>query len=114
MGSSGIWPCGLWYLAAWPLGSRRMALSHLCSLWVGFGENRSSRPVPNPPVPGALNVSKIERDMDHIGALSGLKATAASVAKRAGGIWIQPRLGVGLCPPPTAAYVIEDRHTAPL
>ena len=28
---------------------------------------------PNPiPVPGALDVSKIERSMDHIGALSGL------------------------------------------
>ena len=77
----GFWPAGLWTLGRvavgfWPYGLWTLAVWRylICaSSGVGFGETRSSRPVPNPsPVPGALNVSKIERSMDHIGALSGL------------------------------------------
>ena len=28
----GVWPYGLWYLAVWPLDSRRVAWPHLCTL----------------------------------------------------------------------------------
>ena len=52
----GVWPYGLWYLAVWPLDSRRVALPHLCTLGWGAGETRvawsASYPVPDPiPVP---------------------------------------------------------------
>ena len=61
-----------WYLAVWPLDSRRMVLPHLCILWGGVRGNQVVETSPEIlPVPGALNVSKIERSMDHIGALSG-------------------------------------------
>ena len=36
----GFWPYGLWYLAVWPLDSRRVAWPHLCTLGWGSDETR--------------------------------------------------------------------------
>ena len=36
----GFWPSGLWYLAVWPLDSRRVAFPHLCTLGWGSEETR--------------------------------------------------------------------------
>ena len=36
----GFWPYGLWYLAVWPLDSRRVAWPHLCTLGWGLRDTR--------------------------------------------------------------------------
>ena len=44
----------LWCLAAWPLGSRRLALPHLCILWAGVWGNQvieTSHSIPPFPCP---------------------------------------------------------------
>ena len=71
-----------------------MALPHLCILWGGVRGNQVVETTPAPPVPGALNVSKIERSMDHIGALSGLggKAVAKALDANAVGSGINHRV----------------------
>ena len=71
------------FLAVWRFGfSPYGVVSFVQPLSWGRGYQvfmTSHNPIP---VPGALDVSKIERSMDHIGALSGLRATAAERTRK--------------------------------
>ena len=107
----GVWPYGLWYLAVWPLDSRRVAWPHLCTL----------------PVPQwcPMVVSLCEDKTTYHGLLShwgpsglGPAAAGRSRMRRAvivdsveqGWDWHGPGSSGRTCPPPRSAYMIEERR----
>ena len=138
--SSSFMPPRCFRLGVWPYGltrSRRMALPHLCILWVWPGDTRVVDSVPGPARSqcpnNALMVDNPARAHDlplgfSIGGLSGLRATAESVARPVKGFsrgygGLGPGSGggrsmsstvPGAWPSIPAAYMIEDRQAAPL